>query len=120
GRGVRGMSGIVIDTRPTPGTPRHYDFPAFERTRLANGLTLITAHLAGRPLVSAALLLLNGAADEPPEWGGATLLAARALSEGTERYDAIALVEATERLGASLHAEASWDAMSAAVEVPGE
>lgn len=113
------MSGTVIDERPAPGTPRPYHFPAFERVRFANGLTLVTSHLAGRPLVSAALLMLNGAADEPAEWAGATLLAARALSEGTDRYDAIALIEASERLGASLHAEASWDATSAAVDVPG-
>ena len=45
-------------------------------------------------------------------------LAARALSEGTERYDAIGLVEAAERLGAELHASAGWDAASASVEVP--
>jgi zinc protease len=113
------MTGTVIDTRPTPGTPRPYDFPAFERFRLANGLTVVTAHLAGRPLVSAALLMTNGAVDEPPEWAGATILAARALSEGTQRYDAIELVEAAERLGAGLHAEASWDATSAGVDVPG-
>ena len=62
--------------------------------------------------------MANGAADEPPETAGATVLAARALSEGTERYDAIGLVEASERLGASLHAEAGWDALSAGVEVP--
>ena len=43
---------------------------------------------------------------------------ARALTEGTERYDAIALVEASERLGASLHAEAGWDALSVGVDVP--
>ena len=30
---------------------------------------------------------------------GSTVLAARALSEGTEAYDAIELVEAAERLG---------------------
>ena len=113
------MSSTVIDTRPTPGVPRPYAFPAFERARLANGLTLVTAHLPGRPLVSAALLMINGAADEPPEWAGATILAARALSEGTERYDAIQLVEAAERLGAGLHAEASWDVTSAGVDVPG-
>ena len=112
------MSSTVIDARPTPGVPRPYAFPSFERVRLANGLTLITANLPGRPLVSAALLMLNGAADEPPEWAGATILAARALSEGTERYDAIQLVEASERLGASLHAEASWDVTSAGVDVP--
>src|SRR5439155_638683 len=67
-----------------------------------------------------ALVFRNGAGDEPGDWGGATLLAARALSEGTERYDAIALIEAAERLGASLHADASWDATSVAVDVPGE
>ena len=36
---------------------------------------------------------------------GATVLAARGLTEGTELRDAIALTEAAERLGASLHAE---------------
>ena len=46
------------------------------------------------------------------------MLAARALTEGTERYDAIALVEAAERLGASLHADAGWDAMTVGVDVP--
>ena len=62
---------------------------------LANGLRVIVADLPGRPLVSASLVLRNGAADEPAAHAGATVLAARALTEGTERYDAIALVEAT-------------------------
>ena len=53
-----------------------------------------------------------------PSSGGATVLAARALTEGTERHDAIALVEAAERLGASLHAEAGWDALTVGVDVP--
>src|SRR5439155_8041978 len=49
----------VVATRPTPGTPRPYDFPEVERTRLANGLSLIVANLPGRPLVSASLILRN-------------------------------------------------------------
>jgi zinc protease len=109
---------VVIDQRPTPGTPRPYDFPAVARTRLTNGLTVAVIDLPGRPLVSASLVLLNGAVDEPDADGGATVLAARALTEGTERYDAVALVEATERLGAGLHAEAGWDATSIGVDVP--
>jgi len=109
---------VVVATRPTPGTPRPYEFPPFERHRLSNGLTVIVVDLPGRPLVSASLLVRRGAGDEPADIGGASVLAARALSEGTNRYDAIALVEAAERLGASLHAEAGWDAMSAGVEVP--
>lgn len=103
--------------RPLPGTPRPYDFPEFARQRLANGMTLIAVPLPGRPLVSASLVLPAGAADEPAELGGATVLAARALSEGTERYDALALTEASERLGASLHAEAGWDSLSLGVDV---
>ena len=111
---------VVVDMRPGAGTPRSYEFPFVSRTRLANGFELRIADLPGRPLVGAALLVRRGAVDEPPEYGGATILAARALTEGTGRYDAVELVEAAERLGASLHAEASWDAMSAAVDVPAE
>ncbi len=110
--------GPVAAVRPVPGTPRPYAFPTVAEHRLANGLTIRIADLPGRPLVSASLIMANGAADEPPELAGATVLAARALSEGTKHYDAIGLVEAAERLGASLHAEAGWDALSAGVDVP--
>jgi zinc protease len=113
-----GTGVTVVATRPTPGTPRPYDFPEVERTRLANGLSLIIANLSGRPLVSASLVLRNGASDEPDGEAGPTVLAARTHTEGTERYDAIALVEASERLGASIHADAGWDAMSIGVDVP--
>jgi zinc protease len=108
----------VVAERPVPGEPRPYDFPAFVRHRLSNGLTVITTDLPGRPLVSASLVLQNGAADEPAAEGGGTVLSARALTEGTERYDAVALIEASERLGASLHAEAGWDAYTVGVDVP--
>ncbi len=62
----------------------------------------------------------GGAVEEPAELAGSAVLAARALTEGTERYDAIALVEAAERLGASIHAEAGWDALSVGVDVPAD
>jgi zinc protease len=109
----------VLSVRPSPGTPRDYRFPAFERTILDNGLQVLTVHLPGRPLVSANLVIRRGAADEPPELGGATVLAGRAATEGTENYPGLALVEASERLGASLHAEASWDAFVGSVDVAG-
>jgi zinc protease len=115
---VSGTDVHVVAERPTPGTPRPYEFPHVERAKLTNGLTLVVVDLRGRPLVSATLVLRNGAVDEPDRDGGATVLAARALTEGTEDHDAIALVEASERLGAALHAEAGWDAMSIGVDVP--
>ncbi|MBA2700451.1 MAG: insulinase family protein [Chloroflexi bacterium] len=110
--------GPVVATRPAPGTPRPYDFPRVASTRLANGLTVLVANLPGRPLVSASVVLPVGAGDEPAEQAGSAVLAARALTEGTQRYGAIALTEASERLGASLHAEAGWDATSISLDVP--
>ena len=74
--------------------------------------------MAGRELVAASLVIRTGAADEPAEIAGATVLAARGLTEGTEVRDAIALTEAFERLGASMHAEAGWDAVAAGLDVP--
>ena len=109
---------VTVAERPSPGSPRPYDFPPVEEHRLSNGMRILVADMPGRPLIAASLVLRTGAVDEPDEVGGSTVLAARALSEGTERYDAIQLTEASERLGASLHAEAGWDALTASVDVP--
>ncbi|MBA3234824.1 MAG: insulinase family protein [Chloroflexi bacterium] len=109
---------VVLADRPEPGAPRSYDFPDITERQLPNGLTIRIADMPGRPLVSAVMVIAAGVADEPPELAGATVLAARALTEGTEQYDAISLIEAAERLGASLHAESGWDALSVGVDVP--
>jgi zinc protease len=108
----------LVADRPVPGHPRPYDFPDTVRTQLSNGLRVIVTPMPARELVSASIALRSGASDEPAEQGGATVLAARGLTEGTELHDAIALTEAAERLGASLHAESGWDATSAGVDVP--
>ena len=111
---------VVVARRPAPGLPRPYSFPQVERQRLDNGLGLVVCHLPGRPLVAASLVIAGGAADEPADRAGASILMARALTEGTARHSAIELVEATERLGASLHAEAGWDAMSVSADAPAD
>jgi zinc protease len=108
----------ILARRPGPGTPRPYHFPPFERHVLDNGLTVITADLPGRPLITAQLLLEGGAADEPAQQAGVTALAARALTEGTAGRSAIELIEAAERLGAELHAEAGWEIVAALLDVP--
>jgi predicted Zn-dependent peptidase len=108
----------IIAERPVPGEPRPYEFPDTFRSQLPNGLRLVVTPMAGRELVSASLVIRTGAADEPPSIAGATVLAARGLTEGTEVRDAIAMTEAFERLGASVHAEAGWDAMAAGLDVP--
>lgn len=107
----------ILSARPSPGQPRSYDFPLFERTVLPSGLQVLAVNVPGRPLISANLVIRRGGGDEPAEFGGATVQAARAMTEGTERYPGVELLEASERLGATLHVEASWDAFFASVEV---
>jgi zinc protease len=111
---------VTVAERPRHGEPRPYSFPAFQRATLANGLEVISVHLPERELASALLVLPVGAADEAEPEAGLSALTARGMPEGTARHDAVALVEAAERLGASLHAEAGWDATSVEVDVPVE
>jgi zinc protease len=120
------MTDITLDTswleeRPAAGDPKDYHFPRFTRARLANGLGLVTAQLPGRPLLVGHLLFHGpgaGATGEPPERAGATVLAARAMTEGTRRRDAVELIEASERLGAEIAADSGWDSFAVSVEVP--
>ncbi|MGZ6265907.1 MAG: M16 family metallopeptidase [Candidatus Limnocylindrales bacterium] len=107
----------ILAERPSPGQPRTYHFPSFERTVLPSGLQVLAVHVPGRPLVSANLVYRRGSGDEPSDLAGATVLAARAMTEGTERYPGVELIEAGERLGATLHVETTWDAFVAGVEV---
>jgi zinc protease len=108
----------VLDVRPTPGPPREYHFPSFERSRLDNGLTVLAAHLPGRRLLAAMLVMPGGGSAEQPELAGVSALTGRALTEGTKRLDAIGFIEASERLGAELHAESTWEALNCSLEVP--
>jgi zinc protease len=112
----------VLDTRPSPGEPRPYHFPPFTRHRLDQGLELVLAHVPGRPLLQAQLIVRGdaggGAASEGPDQAGATVLFARAMPEGTATRDGIELVEAAERLGAELGADAGWDSAGAHIEMP--
>ena len=108
----------VLDQRPQAGTPRDYHFPAFERATLDNGLTVVHAHVPGRALLAAHLIFPGGGWTEPPDQRGVTVLTGRAMPEGTQRRDAVEFIEASERLGADMHADVSWEALSASMEVP--
>jgi len=116
--GLQSADLTVLDIRPAPGRPREYRFPRFERLQLSNGLTVVHAHVPGRALLAAQLLLPGGGWTEPATAAGVTVLTGRAMPEGTARRDGNEFIEAAERLGAEIHAEATWEALSASVEVP--
>ena len=97
--------------RPTPGAPREYHFPRFERRRLENGIELIVAPVTKLPLVTVAILSDAGSVCDPAGREGIAQLAAKLMLEGgTEKCDGTELTERFERLGASIESQADWDA----------
>jgi predicted Zn-dependent peptidase len=102
--------------RPQPTQPRPYHFPPFERTQLANGLTVWLLALPEREVANVHLLVDAGAASEEEAHGGEAALTARLLVTGTRRLDAAAFAEATERLGIEVSSESSWDFARAAFQ----
>jgi len=71
------------------------------RFELGNGLRVVVATKEDLPLTLARMVVFAGTRDEGEQWGLAHLTG-ELLTEGTERYDAEALAEAVEELGAIL------------------
>ena len=74
------------------------------RFELANGLRVVVATKQDLPLTLARLVVFAGTRDEGDQWGLANLTG-ELLTEGTEQYDAEALAEAVEGLGANLNVD---------------
>jgi len=100
---------MTIATRPTPGPAREYHFPAFTRSVLANGITVIVARVTKLPLVSVATVIDATALDDFREKEGLAELTAQSLREGTEERNGVRLALDLEKLGTSLEAGADWD-----------
>jgi zinc protease len=94
---------------PPSGELRAFRFPAFLRTRLANGLTVVAARLAGVPLVSIEVVSPAGGQHERPGSEGIASLTASLLDEGTARRSALEIAAVAERLGGYLATGADWD-----------
>lgn len=106
--------------RPPAASPRPYRFPNFARQRLDNGLSVWLVPLPDRELVSVHLLTDAGAAAEDEPQGGIAALTAQLLVTGTQRLDAAAFAETTERLGIEVSSESSWDSARAGFVALGE
>ena len=107
----------TTDLRPQPGPPRAYHFPDFERRTLANGLRLVIAPVHKLPVVSIMAVIEAGATSDPRGREGLAQLTARALVEGTSRFDGAELTERLERIGSSIEPSTDWDYVSASTTV---
>lgn len=108
---------MTTATRPQPGIPRAYHFPKFERRVLENNLTVLVAPVHKLPVVTVLAVTDAGAVAEPNGQEGVAQLTARALNEGTPKYDGEALTDYLEQLGTSVGGSADWDAASLSMTV---
>ena len=108
---------MTISTLPRPDVApaRPWFFPKPERSALANGLTVVAFHLPGKHVAALRLLLDLPIHQEPAGQEGVAMLAASALDEGTEEYDAQGFAAARNRLGASY--QVSCDATGGVVSL---
>lgn len=107
-----------LQPRPSIGSPSPWRFPTPTRTRLDNGLSLLVVNLPGKPLLAVDVLLDVRTATEPTSAAGLSVLAGRALDEGTEVLDAEAFAAALDRCGATFHTRAREDGLVASLDVP--
>ena len=106
-----------IDTPPPPSAPSDISFVQPKEARLENGLRVIVAERPGLPLLTAELLVRNGAEVDPEGLAGAASMTGSLLTEGTEKMSATQIAVAIESLGGMIDSGARWDASSASVVV---
>jgi zinc protease len=99
----------MAPARPTPGAPRPYHFPRFQRHTAANGLGVIVAPMRRYPITTVLAMVDVGATSDPRGQEGLASLLAGALSEGTASMDALTMADRLEQAGSTLDAGSDWD-----------
>ncbi|HEY0385310.1 MAG TPA: pitrilysin family protein, partial [Pyrinomonadaceae bacterium] len=84
---------------------------------MKNGLRVIVVERTAQPLVTAQLLVKNGAEVDPGDLPGVANMTATLLTEGTATRTAPQIAEQIEALGGRLNSRAGWDASGVSVNV---
>ena len=108
----------LTEVPPPVGVPSDWRFPAYDESRLPNGLRVLVYHCPGQYLVAASLLFDVPLNAEPPEREGVAELAARCLTRGVGERSAEEFADALARAGASLEGSVSPDAFTLRLTVP--
>ncbi|MGZ5424621.1 MAG: M16 family metallopeptidase, partial [Candidatus Aminicenantales bacterium] len=96
-------------TMPAAGAPPAVQFPAVQRTSLANGLKIMLAERHSIPVVNFALIVDAGYASDKGGVPGTSSLAMAMLDEGTARRTSLQISEELARIGADLSAGSGLD-----------
>lgn len=108
---------VAQETPPPPAAPRSVAIPKPVEQTLKNGLRVVVIEDHDLPLLSAQVLVKNGAEVDPPSLSGLADITASLLTKGTTTRTAPEIAQAIEALGGSIDSGASWDASRASVTV---
>jgi zinc protease len=111
---------MVATLRPKSGPARSYQFPKFHTEVLSGGIRLLVAPIAKLPVVTVLVVVNTGSTNDPAGKEGVAMLTARALLEGSDRFDGAELAEKFEQLGTSLESGADWDSTFVKITVLSE
>ncbi len=95
---------------PAPWPASRTALPPFEIRTIGNGLRVVVVAQHEQPVVSAQLLVMAGAALDPPGKGGLANLVAALLDQGTTSLRVSGIAEAVEAAGAELTVLSGMDA----------
>ena len=104
-------------TVPLAGPAPVFHLPVPTTFTLKNGLKVYLIQDSNLPVLAATLVTRAGGETNPAGKPGLASFTAAMLGEGTLRYDATQLAEATERIGTRLSTTASMDSAAASIGV---
>lgn len=107
----------IRPARPVPGPTREYHFPKSEKSKLANGLSVIVAPVPRLPIATVLAIVDAGAMWDAPGREGLAQLVAKLMLEGAGPLEGAELAEAFERLGATIESSADWDVAAVSMTV---
>ena len=106
-----------VDAPPSASAPHEVTFTQPKETKLANGLRVVVVERSDLPLLTAELLIRNGAELDPQNLAGTASMTGALLTKGTETMSAPEIASAIESLGGNIDSGAHWDAARATVVV---
>ena len=112
---ARGIGGV--DAPPAPSARHEIKFATPQETQLANGLRVIVVERHRLPLLSAQLLVRDGATADPADLAGTAAMTGELLTKGTETMPAPEIASAIESLGGSIDSGAGRETSAASVLV---
>jgi zinc protease len=103
---------------PAPGAAVPVTAPVIAESKLATGMTLVTARTGNVPLATMTMVFRGGAATDPRGKAGLATLAADLATRGTTTRTAQQIATELESLGASISSGAGPDGISVSVSAP--